>query len=300
MDAYDTNQKWMAKLLNMRDTLSREEENELTHRYYVLGERKAGEELILAHQKLVMKIALPYARQTRGVRLDDLFSEGTLGLLHALKKYEPARGNRFMAYAKWWIRSYVRRHALQNGKIVRTYTTLKLRDMFAKFRTAQYQIENDIIEKFGESPLHHRDEIERRMAELFDVPVEKIREFEGAGKSISIDTIGLDPDETGKPQGYIPQDEGVDYVESQTKDTLAKILREEIETLKPIQRDIIKRRFSIGFAAGYHDKETFAEIGLHYNMSGETIRQIEARGLRKLRDKLKGRLSKAALEELVQ
>src|SRR6266568_4732824 len=145
--------------------LSREEETELAKKYYATGDVAIAKRLITANLRLVVKIAHEYRRAYRN--LLDLIQEGNIGLMQAMRKYDPYRGVKLSSYAAWWIRAYILKFILNNWRLVKIGTTQAQRKLFFNLRK-----EKEKLEQLGFAPEH------RLLAERLEVTEDEVAEME--------------------------------------------------------------------------------------------------------------------------
>ena len=139
------------------------------------------------------------------------------------------------------------------------------------------------------------------MANFFDVPIEKIREFEQAGNIYaSINTISVSTDETNGHRMYTPSIKEKNHAEDEAKQVLSSILKEEISELSDIEANVIRRRFSINPEEDYDKAETLTDIARTYNLSRERIRQIQNVALQKLQKALEKNVERDLLEDMIR
>jgi RNA polymerase sigma-32 factor len=266
--------------------LSREREYELARRVRDRDDRAAARELVEANLRYVVAIALSYRRY--GVRVADLVSEGNVGLMIALKKFDPDRGTRFVTYAAHWIRAYVLDHVIRAWSIVgvgagplRSKVFFRLRREKAKIMASTsdlVEVGEKLAERFGTTPekitmLAHR--LEARDLSL-DTKV-----FDD-GAATMLDTL---------PSGGPSQEE--QYLGHERSSAIHAWVREAVEKLDPRERFIVQVRI---MAEG-PEELSLAEIGRRLGVSRERARQLEARAKQKLRRHLEtcaGELASAA------
>lgn len=248
--------------------LSAHEELELARRYQEDGDLEAVKKLVTSHLRLVVKIAREY-RAAYGNILD-LIQEGNLGLMRAVQKFDPERGNRLAAYASWWIRSYILKHILDNFRLIKIGTTQAQRRIFFNLMK-----EKERIEKMGFQPNT------KRLATALAVKPEELEEMEGrlAKADLSLDApVGeegerrqLDVLTTPRPA----MEEAMDQVQFQN--ILEEKLKEFSHSLNQREQKIFKERLVAEVP------KTLQAIGDEYGISRERARQIEAR----IKEKLK-------------
>jgi RNA polymerase sigma-32 factor len=253
--------------------LSREEEKDLAIRYREHGDRRAGYRLVLANLRLVVIIAREYQRNVQNIL--DLVQEGNIGLLEAVKQYDPFKGIRFSSYAVYWIRAYVLRYLINNLRLVKIGTTQAQRKLFFNL-----QKEKERLEAEGFSPEA------RLLAERLQVKESEVIEMEQrlALPDLSLDAPLGGSDDANDFHGVMPSDRQTTeqaVVSSQFNQALHQAIDEFKVGLDEKERAIIERRlFS-------EQEETLQEIADQFGLSRERIRQIEAR----LKGKLKSFLS---------
>src|SRR5262249_28936434 len=165
--------------------LSREQEHELAVRYFEQGDVVAARRLVESNLRLVVKIAHEYRRAYRN--LLDLIQEGNIGLMQAVKKYDPYRGVKLSSYAAWWIRAYILKFILNNWRLVKIGTTQAQRKLFFNLRK-----EKEKLEQLGFAPEH------KLLAERLEVSEDEVAEMEKrlGGADMSLD-VPVSRDESG-------------------------------------------------------------------------------------------------------
>jgi RNA polymerase primary sigma factor len=252
--------------------LTREEELELAKRV-AAGDRDAERRMTEANLRLVVKIARRY--MNRGLLLGDLIEEGNLGLMRAVQKYRWDRGTRFSTYATWWIRQAITRALANQARLIRL--PVHVEALYSRYRRAK----DRLAQALGRPP-----EVAEIAAEL-RVPVEQLEGLEDvAATPLSLETP------VGRGEGVLQ-----DIVADDTQpgsDALAQRLREQgdlrqlLAALPANEQSVIRLRFGLGDEAPM----TLEAIGQRMGLTRERIRQIEASGLRRLRDRLRDRGSR--------
>ena len=259
-------------IVNQSPVLSREEEKELAYRFQNENDLDAARKLIVSQLRFVVHIARTYSGY--GLPLADLIQEGNIGLMKAVKKFNPDRGTRLVTYAIHWIRSEIHEFVFNNWKIVKVATTKAQRKLFFKLRNAKKTIgwltedEKQLIaEDLGVKPKDVAT-MEQRFASI-DMPY---------------DLGSTDSDENYiSPAGFLPSPEPDPsmIVENENwlqgkKDQLSIAL----EGLDKRSKEILMSRWLTD------EKVTLKELAKHYQVSIERIRQIEEDAIQELREHL--------------
>ena len=245
--------------------LSREEEHELALRYHETGDSEAAMRLITSNLRLVVMVAREYQRAIHN--LLDLIQEGNVGLLEAVKQFDPHRGVRLPSYAVWWIRAYVIRYVMNNFRLVKVGTTQAQRRLFFNLQKEKVRLERE-----GFTPTA------KLIAENLGVKEKEVIEMDlrmGASE-VSADTP-LGPDTDTTIIDLLPQDSATaeDEVADREFYSLMKTkLGEFQDTLEGREYEIFTERLLA------EDPLTLQELGERYGVSRERVRQIEE-GLRK-------------------
>jgi RNA polymerase sigma-32 factor len=260
--------------------LSREEEHELAVRLVEKGDVAAARKLIESNLRLVVKIAYEYRRAHRN--LLDLVQEGNIGLMQAVKKYDPYRGVKLSSYAAWWIRAYILKFILNNWRLVKIGTTQAQRKLFFNLRK-----ERDKLEQLGFTP------DAKQLAERLDVSEKDVVEME---KRLAAPDASLDAPLGGEDEGR----SRIDLVEATEagrpdlrveQSEFQTLLREKLEKfaedLKDREETIFRERWLTD------EPLTLQQIGDRYGVSRERARQIEKRLMNRLRDFLEAELGTA-------
>jgi RNA polymerase sigma-32 factor len=255
--------------------LSRDEETEVCRRWSADGDPKAKDLLVRSHLRYVVAIALKYRRY--GLPLAELIAEGNFGVVHALGKFEPERGNRFVTYAAYWIRAYMLNYIIRSWSMVSAGSGALRSKMFFKLRRERVRITNLVGE--GEAAT-------QMLAERFNMSQPQItamlRRLEG--RDVSLDSKVFDDamttlvDTLESPAQS--QEDGV--LGGQIRDRTRRAVRSALDTLDPREKFIAEMRLM----ADSEDGLSLAEIGRRLGVSRERARQLEARAKRKLRSRI--------------
>ncbi|MBU4370398.1 MAG: RNA polymerase sigma factor RpoH [Syntrophaceae bacterium] len=254
--------------INRFSILTAAEEFRLAVRLKKYNDMEAAEKLVVSNLRFVVKIAHEY--RNYGIKLADLVQEGNIGLMHAVKKFDPYRGYRLISYAVWWIRAYIQNYIIKSWSLVKIGTTQAQRKLFFKLSQARKKLES-LSEKRAEFA---------EIAESLGVKPEEIAEMDVrmSGRDLSLDaSVGEDGDSTH-----------MDYLTYGGEDQETALIRKEEMAL--VQHNIA------GALAGLNEKESFIirnrvmadspltlqAIGDRYHITRERARQIEKQALRKM------------------
>ncbi|HEX7034594.1 MAG TPA: RNA polymerase sigma factor RpoH [Pseudomonadales bacterium] len=250
--------------------LSAEEERELALRFYHENDLDAARQLVLSHLRFVVHLARSY--QGYGLPQADLIQEGNVGLMKAVKRFNPEIGVRLISFAVHWIKAEIHEFILRNWRIVKVATTKAQRKLFFNLRSAKRRL-----------AWLTRDET-RAMAEELGVPEEEVARMEGrmAASDLSFDGFDEDDDQDAAyfaPAHYLEQEGGNPedlIVEEDWQESATEKLGAALSTLDERSRDIIQSRWLSEQKATLHD------LAARYDVSAERIRQIEKNAMKKL------------------
>ncbi len=250
--------------------LDAEEEYMLAKNWKNTGNVKSAEKLVTSHLRLVAKIAMGY--KGYGLPLNEMISEGNVGLMQAVKKFEPDKGFRLATYAMWWIKAAIQEYILRSWSLVKIGTTTAQKKLFFNLKKIKSQIAPDT-----EGDLRNEDV--KNIAERLHVSEDEVVSMNRrlAGKEHSLNApIGEDGDEWQ------------DWVIDQSMDQELKVAQqEEMEQRKDLLSDSIKilntREKEILYSRRLNDNpSTLEELSKKFNISRERIRQIENKAFEKL------------------
>jgi RNA polymerase sigma-32 factor len=249
--------------------LSREEEHDLAVLYHNTGDREAAYRLITSNLKLVVKIAMIYHKVYRN--LLDLIQEGNVGLLQALKRFDPYRGTRLPTYAAWWIKAYILKFLLDNARLVKIGTTNERRKILMNLNREKRELEAK-----GITPTA------KLLAENLDVDEKEILAVEQgmAGADVSLDSpIGGEDDGLRYVDSIHMMEESVDekLARGEFRVMLEQKFTEFEEILSEREKLILKRRLIA------EEPETLQQIADRYRISREAVRVAEKKLIAKLK-----------------
>jgi RNA polymerase sigma-32 factor len=251
--------------------LSREDEQALAQRLRDHGEVDAARALVLSHLRFVVHIARGYAGY--GLPIGDLVQEGNIGLMKAVKRFDPDMGVRLVSFAVYWIRAEIHEYVLRNWRLVKVATTKAQRKLFFNLRRM----------KKGLGWLS-ADET-AAVAKDLGVTTTEVTEMEQrlAARDLSFDPVALESedDESYSPATYLPAPDADPAIQAENEeweiDSHTR-LNQALEGLDPRSRDILASRWMDG-----DSKSTLHDLAEKYGVSAERIRQLEANAIKKLR-----------------
>jgi RNA polymerase sigma-32 factor len=264
---FDPLQRYLAEIRRFA-LLSREEEHRLAVDYKEYGNVEAAYRLVTANLRLVVMIAREYQKAFKN--LLDLIQEGNMGLMEAVKNFDPYRGVRFPSYAVWWIRAYMIRHIMNDWRMVKIGTTQAQRKLFFNL-----QKEKEKLEAEGLTPGP------KLLAQRLNVKEDEVVEMEQrlASRDLSVD-MPMGDDEEATLLHFLPDQK--ESPEEQIAETqYQQLLREKMEQFAGALKDkelVIFRERLLN-----EEPLTLREIGEKYDISRERVRQIEERVKRKLK-----------------
>lgn len=255
--------------VNQIPVLSAEREQALARRLRDANDLDAARELVLSHLRFVVHVARGY--QGYGLGVGDLIQEGNIGLMKAVKRFDPDQGVRLVSFAVHWIRAEIHEFILRNWRIVKVATTKAQRKLFFNLRRAKTHL-----------GWLNAEEV-RAVARDLNVSEHEVREMESrlSGRDIGFDAGNEDDDDAPPAPSTYLIDHGADPSETwerqDTEETQLELLREGLASLDRRARDIVQRRWLD------EDKCTLHELAAEYGVSAERIRQIEAAAMKKMR-----------------
>jgi len=253
--------------------LAPEEEYMLAKRWREHGDTDAAAKLVNSHLRLVAKIAMGY--RGYGLPVSELISEGNIGLMQGVKKFEPDRGFRLATYAMWWIRASIQEFILRSWSLVKMGTTAAQKKLFFNLRRMKNQ-----IEAFEEGDLKPADVA--KIAKDLGVTEEEVISMNrrmGMGGDTSLNAPLRDTEGEGQWQDFLVSDDPLqDEILAENEESRVRhdLLMDALETLNDREKHILtERRLT-------DEPKTLEELSQVYDVSRERIRQIEVRAFEKL------------------
>ena len=252
--------------------LTVEDEQRLAHRLREDNDIAAAQELILSHLRFVIHVARGYSGY--GLQIGDLIQEGNIGLMKAVKRFDPTVGVRLVSFAVHWIRAEMHEFIIKNWRIVKVATTKAQRKLFFNLRKSKTRL-----------GWLNADEV-RAVAKDLNVSEREVLEMESrlSGRDIGFDAPDDADDDNAPPApvNYLVASNDIDpamaYESANDEDNQLELLREGMARLDARSRDIIKRRW-----LDADSKVTLQELADEYGVSAERIRQVEANALKKMK-----------------
>tara|TARA_B100001146_G_scaffold27444_1_gene20622 strand:- start:853 stop:1704 length:852 start_codon:yes stop_codon:yes gene_type:complete len=255
--------------------LTAEEEYMLAKRYKEHGDAEAAHKLVTSHLRLVAKIAMGY--RGYGLPVTDLISEGNVGIMQAVKKFDPEKGFRLATYAMWWIRAQIQEYVLHSWSLVKIGTTAAQKKLFFNLRKLKNQLQS--IDDGSLSP-----ENVREIANRLNVKEAEVKDMEGrlfsGDQSLNVQ-IGHEAN-TEWQDMIVDDSEAQDKVFEKKDEYLhrKKLFNEALKILNPREKEIIKLR-------RLRDKpKKLEELSQQFNISRERVRQIEEKAIEKLQKEI--------------
>ncbi|HEY2347210.1 MAG TPA: RNA polymerase sigma factor RpoH [Xanthomonadaceae bacterium] len=257
--------------VNAIPVLTVEDEQALARQYRDREDLGAARQLVMAHLRFVVHVARGY--QGYGLGMSDLVQEGNIGLMKAVKRFDPDQGVRLVSFAVHWIRAEMHEFILRNWRIVKVATTKAQRKLFFNLRKSK--------KRLG----WLSDAEVTAVAKDLNVSKREVLEMESrlSGRDIGFDAPADEDDEHAppSPSAYL-MDQGDDpslaYERADSEDNQLELLKDGLAGLDARSRDIIKRRW-----LDDENKATLQELADEYGVSAERVRQIEANALKKMK-----------------
>ncbi len=250
---------------------------------------KSAHKLVTSHLRLVAKIAMGY--RGYGLPIADLIAEGNIGMMHAVKKFDPEKGFRLATYAMWWIKAAIQEFVLRSWSQVKIGTTASQKKLFFNLRKIKGKI--NALED-GDLTPNQVNHIAKSLDVSEDDVVSMNRRMLGGDHSLNAQ-INRQDGEEAEWQDMLTDErdnQETQYVNHQEKQIRNKMMLEALDYLKPREKDIIiKRRLT-------ENPKTLEDLSQEYKVSRERIRQIETRAFEKLQTAVKSKAKELKLIEL--
>jgi RNA polymerase sigma-32 factor len=251
--------------------LDADEEKELAIRYQEIGDPEAAERLVASNLRLVVKLAFQYHRQWNNVL--DLVQEGNVGLMKAVKRFDPTKGVRLVSFAVHWIKAEIHEYVIKNWRIVKVATTKAQRKLFFNLRGQKKRLGRLSMEEA------------QRVADDLGVTAAQVKEMEGrlGAYDASFDGPTNDDEDSTvvSPAAYLHSDNSdpADLLaEQDQQERESRQLGSALMALDERSRDILERRWLAD------QKSTLQDLANEYGVSAERIRQLENNAIKKLRN----------------
>ncbi len=255
--------------VNRFPLLTQEQEQDYARRFRDQGDLEAARELVLSHLRVVVAISRGYLGY--GLPQADLIQEGNIGLMKAVKRFDPTRGVRLVSFAVHWIRAEMHEYILRNWRMVKVATTKAQRKLFFNLRSLKQSFNS-----LG------TDEV-KAIAQQLGVKPEEVSEMEMrlTGQDVSLEPAGDDDDEAFGPIAYLPAEntEPSGLLErEETARLRSRGLEKALQSLDPRSRRIVEARWLVE-----SDAATLHDLADELGISAERVRQIEAKALAKMK-----------------
>jgi RNA polymerase sigma-32 factor len=257
--------------VNRFQILTKDEEKRLARRWRNEEDVEAAGRLVTANLRFVVKVAHEY--KGYGLRLLDIIQEGNIGLMHAVKRFDPDRGTRFISYGVFWIRAYIHKYVMSSWNIVKLNATRANRKLF--YRLGQIR---GLLGKSSEE----RDQERKKMAAELEISEADIMHVE---RLVATEEVRLDqPTEDGRLRAeliaYDAPNQEQEVAEKQSQQLLKTRMSQALNKLNERERTIIEARYLDD------DTTSLRAVGDRLGISGERVRQLEQRAMSKMKKSL--------------
>jgi len=265
--------------------LSEAEEQSLARRFREEDDLDAARQLVTSHLRLVIAIARGYLGY--GLPHADLIQEGNIGLMKAVKRFDPDRGVRLVSFAMHWIKAEIHEYILKNWRLVKIATTKAQRKLFFNLRSIKAALAQDADSRQGFNTLG-AEEV-KAVAKKLGVKPEEVIEMETrlTGADVSLEPLTDDDEDSYAPIAYLAADRSIEpsaILERKEYDRLQdEGLSSALASLDERSRNIVQRRWLV---ADGEEAATLHELAAEYGVSAERIRQIEVKAMQKMKGKL--------------
>ncbi|WP_284615639.1 RNA polymerase sigma factor RpoH [Aquabacterium humicola] len=277
LDAYIT-------AVNRLPMLTQEDETQFARRLRDQGDLEAAGRLVLSHLRLVVSVSRQYLGY--GLPQGDLIQEGNVGLMKAVKRFDPEQGVRLVSYALHWIKAEIHEYILRNWRMVKLATTKAQRKLFFNLRSMKQSLKSDATDEQAHRHTLSASEIEHIAQQLNVKPSEVIEmETRLSGGDVALEPQTDDSEESFAPIAYLADETGepTRVLESRRRDALSTDgLTQALATLDPRSRRIVEERW-LQVNDDSSGGKTLHELAAEFGVSAERIRQIEVAAMKKMR-----------------
>ncbi len=252
--------------------LSKEEEQKIAKKYFETKDPEAAQILVKSNLRFVVKVAAEYSKF--GAKMIDLIQEGNVGLMHAVREFNPYKGARLITYAVWWIRGYIQEYLMRQYSMVRIGTTQNQRKLFY-----QLQKEKDALDAMGQSP-----DIALLSSRL-GIPEDEVAQMAQrmSGRDVSLDRP-LDDDSGGTLMDFQKSTADMSVDERIAHEEELEILKKKLEEIRPELSE--REKIILDERILNDDPLTLQEIGEKHGITREAVRQMEVRVMKKIKAKM--------------
>jgi RNA polymerase sigma-32 factor len=254
--------------------LDSEEEYMLAKNWRDRGNLKSAHKLVTSHLRLVAKVAMGY--RGYGLPVSELVSEGNIGLMQAVRKFDPNKGFRLATYAIWWIKASIQEYVIRSWSLVKMGTTTAQKKLFFNLKKLRNQLAPT---NQGDLKNEHVEEISKRLNVKNEEVISMNRRMLGSDKSLNAPVNNSDDEENGEWQDWLVDknlDQELLFSQKQEMDERKKLMNNSLGILNDREKEILNaRRLS-------DEKTTLDDLSKKYKISRERIRQIESRAFEKL------------------
>ena len=265
--------------------LSEAEEQRLARRFRDDADLDAARQLVTSHLRLVIAIARGYLGY--GLPHADLIQEGNIGLMKAVKRFDPDRGVRLVSFAMHWIKAEIHEYILKNWRLVKIATTKAQRKLFFNLRSIKAALAQDADSRQGFSTLGAEEVV--AVAKQLGVKPEEVVEMETrlTGADVSLEPLNDDDEDSYAPIAYLAADRSIEPASILERKEYDRLQDEGLSTalasLDDRSRAIVQRRWLV---TDGEEAATLHELAAEYGVSAERIRQIEVKAMQKMKTKL--------------
>lgn len=252
------------------------QEQDLARRYLENGDLEAAHELVTSHLRLVAKLAMRY--RGYGLPVMDLIAEGNVGLMQAVKKFDPDKGFRLATYAMWWIKASIQEYVLRSWSLVRLGTTSAQKRLFFNLR----RVKDRLLRMDGHVGVEMSHQNVLDAAEELSVRPDEILQMDGrlSMRDSSLNVMISDEVDSAELQDFLVDENANqedDYIQREQAQIKSRLLQEAMEKLNDRERAVVTRRRL------QEDVDTLEILSQEFGVSRERVRQIEARAMEKLK-----------------